>query len=282
MMSIIRTVVLLSFSIPLFAHAQPTPPPFDLEDRVREEVAQWTPWFWQSRDTGVVPPEAQGFQFSVLPYLHREWDPFGPAFAVFETIYASRLQLDLEVGPVYLLDDLLRDDPQVLARFRQYTLTGCVTTGPDIPMALVEHLDLVADAYANPELHPDFVGAFVDGEGNLVSEGLSPSALSSSGSGGVSALHIGDVPQEIWDLKDWLEDQLDDSDLDGVEYIRIRRSGLRASTAMTIPRRSGHGSRTTTWTRPTPESRRKHFGCIGDRATASCRTARTGRSDMPC
>lgn len=200
--------------------AQILPPPADLEQRIRNEVEQWTPLFWQVRETGILPPQGQTFQFTVLPYLPREWDPFGPAFAIFEKLYASRLQPNPHAGPVYLLDDLLRDDPQVLAEFRQYTLTGTLSTSDEDSFVFIEHLDLVAQAYAHPEDHPEFACVYMDGEGNLISEGLSPPSADESDEGGVQPLDGDDVPQDIKDLKKWLEDQLEDSDLDGVEYIK--------------------------------------------------------------
>ncbi len=47
--------------------AQILPPPADLEQRIRNEVEQWTPLFWQVRETGILPPQGQTFQFTVLP-----------------------------------------------------------------------------------------------------------------------------------------------------------------------------------------------------------------------
>lgn len=63
------TTVLLGLLLAInsSAKAQILPPPADLEQRIRDEVEEWTPWFWQFRETGVLPPAAEDFQFSVLP-----------------------------------------------------------------------------------------------------------------------------------------------------------------------------------------------------------------------
>lgn len=201
------------------ARAQVTPPPADLEQQIRDQVQEWTPWFWQVRETGTIPPEAADFQFSFLPYLYREWDPFGPAFAVFEEIYKDRLQLDPNVGAVYLLDDLLRDDADVLAEFKEYTLTGKLKTGTDDILAVMNHLELIAEAIANPADYPEYTGSYIE-DGELVSVGLSKEAeASASGGGGQPPVPPGEIPQEIQDLRDWLEQQLRDSGLEGVPYV---------------------------------------------------------------
>lgn len=126
--------------IPSFTEAT-SEVPEDFEEVLYEEASDWVELFWHWHDTREVTQEMRDFRFTYEEHLPRGWTPFADAYALFEEIYAHRLQLDAGAGPAYYLDNLLRDDPEVLAAFREYTLTETLATTAEDPSAAMAHAE---------------------------------------------------------------------------------------------------------------------------------------------
>lgn len=77
-----------------------------------------------------------------------------PWTRVYEKLYSSRLMLDPEDGePAYDLWDLMRDEPLVRERFREFVLTEQIATSPSIdPEVFVQHYILISDAVTSAQL----------------------------------------------------------------------------------------------------------------------------------
>lgn len=101
------------------------------DETTTQELRQWAAIFWQWYDTGVIPPEAECFQFTNPDQFPPGFHPFNEAEALFLLVYSDRIEAArlVAVGGHYGVWNLLQDDPDILAQFRLYTLTGALPVG---------------------------------------------------------------------------------------------------------------------------------------------------------
>ncbi len=104
--------------------------------------------YWNGMDSGDMVTAMQGMHFTNQP-LNRLSFFFYEAYALFESIYSHRLYSAPRTDPPYSIQDLIWDDPLLLAKFREYTLTGTLATAiPDDPTAVSNHVQAVLTAVA--------------------------------------------------------------------------------------------------------------------------------------
>jgi len=125
-------VALASFALGFFT---PTARAESPSSSQLQECRAWAQFYWNWRDTGLVDPEWEHLQFSFPVW--QNFNPLLPSIIAFEQLFAARLI------PSYALEDLLRDDPAVLAAFRHHTVTGEIITPLSDPPATASHLRLV-------------------------------------------------------------------------------------------------------------------------------------------
>ena len=105
--------------------------------------------FWYRSDNNEIPPHLTLPDFS---QYGSNADLFHPARVVFRAYYADQLNPETTSIDFYKLDDLLTEDPDVLAQFRHFTLTGEIATATDDPARPLRHIDFLTDD-AESETH---------------------------------------------------------------------------------------------------------------------------------
>ena len=176
--------------------------PEDFEEALYADADYWAVLFWEWFDTGQRTAAMEGFQWTYPEHIPLDLSLFASAYDLFETVYADRLQLDPDLGEVYLLEDLFDDDPQVLNDFRFYTITGQFRTRLDDPVANIRHVQLLVSP--NPcVIVANDASIWIDGNA-LVSRGLLSGGCNDDGNGRVQPVDCVQAP-EACDFRDTLE-----------------------------------------------------------------------------
>ncbi|MEM8834188.1 MAG: hypothetical protein AAGD00_00075 [Planctomycetota bacterium] len=120
-----------------------------------EEVAAFAEIYWHHRDTGELLDGADDFSFGQPDVLGSGAVVFFNAYIVFEQVYAHLLDNDPDSPGYYTIHDLLEDDPEVMDKFRHFTLTGELTIGPEDGngAAFTNHLGMLVNTeHLDPDL----------------------------------------------------------------------------------------------------------------------------------
>ena len=88
----------------------------DLDDPIIQECQQWATYFWQWYETGIVPPGADEFEFSIE--VDDGMNPLLHTLVLFEQIYAD------EMTPDYTIWNLIEDDSAVYLAFKIHSVSG--------------------------------------------------------------------------------------------------------------------------------------------------------------
>jgi hypothetical protein len=134
------------------AQAQPVATAWDRSDPTNKaELRIFLATAYQFEQAGQTWPDADLFWFTNTPPDDR-LVMLAPAFDVFNELYQHRLDPWGAAGAPYSLVDLMRDDPAVAAKFKNYTLNGEFITGTDDdPAVLAKHLAMVIEAITASE-----------------------------------------------------------------------------------------------------------------------------------
>ncbi|GAB4554369.1 MAG: hypothetical protein Tsb0013_16990 [Phycisphaerales bacterium] len=104
-----------------------------------EELRVYAAQFWAHMDDpDLVPAPSDEFSFPTSD----NFDPFYLTSALMSEVYADQLVSNPDLGIPYHIEDLIRDDPQVLDAFRHHTLTGELLTPMASTSAVSRHLQL--------------------------------------------------------------------------------------------------------------------------------------------
>ncbi len=104
---------------------------------LEEDQMRYGEAYWQADDSdGILatlfenfaPNSPDWFSDPTDGWLPTDPAPFADGQTVFEILYAHRLNASLEPGELYLLEDLIRDDPNVAFTWRHWTLHHQVIT----------------------------------------------------------------------------------------------------------------------------------------------------------
>ena len=98
-------------------------------------------------------------------FVGRNAEILGPALRLFREIYADRLCLSFDNPNYYPIESLIADDPDVRARFIEYTTTGVLQTTllRDGEVALLKHYELVLEAaVAVDDCEPSMIDSSID------------------------------------------------------------------------------------------------------------------------
>lgn len=160
--------LLCSFSV---AVAQPQALRFDPDNSSTvEELHEYARRLWVGLDTGDMTGAMAGFRFSAISSMWPEAALSG-GIELFRKLFADRLVLTFG-DDCYDIVDLIADDPDVRAQFREYTTTGKLATPLDgTEHSLELHLAALADALGSQESYTLQGSVYVEA-GELVSEGL--------------------------------------------------------------------------------------------------------------
>ncbi len=149
----------------------------------REYFLRW----WIGHDAGDESVLLGDFTFTHSP--DTTYALLVPALHLFEKLYSDRLSLSDPFSTTYYsVFDLIRDDPSVMARFREYTISGNVVTDSAMDAsAYQKHLLALLDALTDQQTYVLVGGASLDGT-TLMSSDLKAKAsiIADSGTGGVA------------------------------------------------------------------------------------------------
>ena len=105
-----------------------TPGNAPMSQQTRDELRVWAAAFWEWHETGVCPPWGLTFQFSHPGEIPENFVFFSDAYEIFGKVYQHRLQPDPRLPGYYTLDELFRDNAEIYAAFKHYTITGELKT----------------------------------------------------------------------------------------------------------------------------------------------------------
>ena len=183
-------------------HLGPPAPSVPITAQVRAETRRHAEWYWQWQDSGE-PTAAVQFQWS-FP-VPGTFNPFTEALALFSQLYGDRLN-DVDSYAPYSISDLLRDDPLVRLRFREYTLTGEFLTTPIDGIAHSKHVLAVLDALTENAIYT-VADASATTTGGLISKDLligTPTPIWVPVPG-ASPLPPANLPSDIEEVKEHIE-----------------------------------------------------------------------------